>query len=142
MPGPYDSKNARVRFSSTQAGTYTAGAFFTSYEHTEGSENGSTVNYFGGQANRTGDPTMTGTLNALFEKPDTTGQDLLRTAKRTGGTVWMQLAPTGTATGAKVTQGEIEVTEYRESADANADNVTVTFSYKMYPSTVTEVTLA
>lgn len=142
MPGPYDPKNARVRFSATQAGVYTSGAFFTSYSHDGGTEGATVTRYFGGENRRSGDPTDSGTLNALFEKPDTTGQDLLRTARVTGGTVWMQLCPMGTATGAKVTQMQIAVDSFNESADAGADNVTVTFSYTAIQGTITEVTLA
>jgi hypothetical protein len=142
MPGPYDPKNARVRFSSTQAGTYTNGALFTSYSHDAGTENATTSRYFGGESRRAGDPTDSGTLNAFFENPDTTGQDLLRTARDTGGTVWMQRCPVGTATGAKVYQMQITVDSYNESADVNSDNVTVTFSYTAVQGTITTVTLA
>lgn len=91
---------------------------------------------------RAGDPTESGTLNAHFENPDATGQDLLRTSRDNGTPIWMQLCWLGTGTGAKVDQVQIQVTSYRTAADINSDSVTVTFSYTGVPGTKTSVTLA
>jgi hypothetical protein len=141
MP-PINPTNSRVRVSTTSGGTYTNVGYVTSYDVSEGSEGDSTTYYFGGELNRAGNPTLTGTINVLWDMEDTTGQTILRSAKKTGDPIWLQLAHAGTATGAKVEQFEAIITEVPRSSDAGGDNVTGSFSFRGTPSTLSEVTLA
>jgi hypothetical protein len=140
MP-PLDPKLARVRVSTTVNGTYSVMSMARSYDHTEGSEGESSLYWFGGEAVRSGDPTVTGTIPVYFDRADTTGQTLLRTAKRNGTVVFIQLCPAGTGAGAKCDQFEAVITEFSMSADAEGDAVEGSFSYRGNASTLTEITL-
>jgi hypothetical protein len=142
MPAPYDTKNGRLRVSSTSGGTFANIYGVTDAPYTEGSDSASRTKYLGGEWVKAGDPTLSGSFTAAYNDADTTGQNIIRTAKRAGTSVWFQWCPAGTATGAKVWQFEAYIDEL--SGDLNADNEWVmnSFSYTGVPSTWTEVTLA
>jgi hypothetical protein len=123
-------------------GVYAAIYGVTDAPYTEGSEGTSKTKYLGGEWHKAGDPTLSGSVTAAYNEADTTGQNLIRTAKRVGTTLWFQWCPAGTATGAKVEQFEARIDEI--SGDMNADNewVMTSFAYTGDPATLTTVTLA
>ena len=142
MAFPYDPVNARVRVSATLAGTYTVVGKVRTANLTEGRDNRTKTKYLGGQVVRPGDNTLTGSVGYLFDDGDTTGQNLVRTAKRNGTTLFVQICPAGTGTGAKVLQFEADITEL--TIDVNADNELVEggFNFEGVDDSPTEVTLA
>ena len=100
------------------------------------------MRWFGGDAIRAGDPTLEGTLPVWWDRADTTGQDLLRTAKRAGTTVFLQICPAGTTTGEKCDQFEAVIREVSVSADSGSnEGVEGSFTYRGLPSTLTTITL-
>lgn len=141
MP-PIDTRNTRVRVSTTSGGTYTTVGYTTAYTFTEGTEGGNTIRYFGGEEITAGTSTVAGSLSILFVRGDTLGQDVLRSAKRAGTTVFLQLCPEGTATGAKCEQVEAYIDEVAHNPDRSNDRVTGTINFRGIPSTLTTVTLA
>lgn len=140
MP-PIDTKLSRVRVSTTQGGVYALVGYVQSFELTEGEEGGGITRYFGGELDKAGDPTLEGSFPVLFDRDDTTGQEILRTAKRNGTTVWLQFGPAGVGSGAKVEQFEARITEISLSSDADDEYVAGSFSVRGIPSTLTTVTL-
>jgi hypothetical protein len=142
MPAPYDTKFSRIRVSLTSGGTYANIYGVTDAPYTEGSDGTSKTKYLGGEWHKAGDPTITGTITAGYNDADTTGQNIIRTAKRAGTSVWIQWCPSGTTTGSQVEQFEARIDEI--SGDMNADNewVMTSFSYTGDPATRTTVTLA
>jgi hypothetical protein len=140
---PYDPSVARVRLSATLAGTYTNIAKVRSFNHEEGSEGDTVIRWLGGDALRPGDATLGGTLPVWWDRSDTTGQDLMRAAKRAGTTVFLQICPAGTATGEKADQFEALITGVTVEADSTSnEGVPGSFTYKGLPSTLTTITLA
>jgi hypothetical protein len=139
---PRNARNIRIRVSATLAGTYTVLSMARSYDHTAGTEGGTTLRWFGGTAIKPGDTVDDGTITVWWDPMDTTGQDLMRASRDNGTTVFIQLAREGTATGAKVRQMEIQVTEYGNTGDVTADGIEETYSYTAVPGTISTVTLA
>jgi len=139
---PKDPKLSRIRVSATSSGTYTTILMARGYTHESGTANGTTMYWLGGEANRAGDPTESGTIPAFFDRADTLGQVLLRASRDNGTTVWLQLCPEGTATGAKVDQFEANITAYTQVVDVGNDGIEQTFTYSGVGGTKTEVTLA
>lgn len=137
-----DPTLSRVRVSTTEGGTYTNVGQVRSFDMTEGSEGDTTLYYFGGDTSRPGNATLTGTLSVFWDLADTTGQDILRTAKRAGTAVWLQFAHAGTGTGAVVEQFEAVITEVSRSSAADGDAVEGSFSFRGTPSTLEEITLS
>jgi hypothetical protein len=142
MAAPYDPSAARVRVSTTEAGTYNVIGKCRGFDMTEGEEGGATIYWQGGDASRPGNPTLGGTRPVWFDLDDTTGQDILRTAKRNQTAVWIQHCPTGTAAGQVVEQFEAYITEFSRSHEVTADGIEGSFSFRGTPSELTEVTLA
>lgn len=142
MAFPYDPANARVRVSTTVGGTYTVVGKVRTAPYTEGTENRSKIRYLGGQIVRPGDNTLTGSVTWLYDDGDTTGQTIIRTAKRNGTTVFLQWCPAGTATGAKALQMEVSITEITGNLDADAQVVDGGFSWEGVDDSPTEITLA
>lgn len=141
MPAPYNASLARVRVSTTSGGTYSNVGHVRSFDMTEGSEGDSTLRWFGGEVVRAGDPTLAGTIPVWWDLEDTSGQDILRTAKRNGTKVWLQFGATGTGSGAVVEQFEAIITEVSRSVASDGDAVEGSFSFTGTPSTLTEITL-
>jgi hypothetical protein len=142
MPAPHDAKLVRIRVSATVGGTYTNVGYVRSVDIDRGTEGDTTLRWFGGEAARAGDLTLGGTIPVWWDDTDTTGQDILETAYYSGSPVFLQFAPHGTATGAKVKQFEAVITEAPISADSEGDAVEGSFGYRGTPSTWTVVTLA
>lgn len=142
MPAPFDPTDARVRVSTTSGGVYSVLGKARSFELTEGSESDVTLRWFGGDAARTGDDTLEASVSVWYDSADTTGQDVVRSAKRNGTAVWFQFCPEGAASGAQVLQFEAYISEMNVSADVDGDGVEASFTLRGTPSTLTEVTLA
>lgn len=139
---PFDPVNARVRVSTTEGGTYTSLGKVRSADYNEGTEGGSTLKYLGGQAKKAGDPTVSATLNMWWDNTDTTGQEVLKTAKRNGTTVFLQFCPEGTGTGDKVEQVGGLITELSIRLDAEGEAVEGSFTFDGDATTLQTVTLA
>lgn len=139
---PFDAEGTRVRVSTTSSGTYTNLGFTRNAEFNRGSEGSTTLRWFGGTSVKAGDLTLGGTLGVFWDSIDTTGQDILSAAWASGGDVWLQFCPAGTATGAKVHQFSAKITEAPITSDATGDAVEGSFTYLGAPSTLTLVTLA
>lgn len=144
MAFPFDPTNSRLRTAATLAGTYVAVGKVVDYDHSEGTEGGGTTKYFGGQVERQGDPTLSGRFNILWDNTDTTGQEAVKAAKRSGALLYFQFCPEGAATGAKVEQFGAYVTDYNINSNAqDADNlVKGSITLKGDPTTLSTVTLA
>jgi hypothetical protein len=136
MP-PLDAKLTRIRVSTSSGGTFTSIGYARSASMSEGSEGDTTVYYFGGELSRAGNPTISGSISVLWDAADTTGQTVLRTAKRAGTAVWLEFLPGGTTTGAPFERFEAVITEVSRSSDASGDNVEGSFSFRGTPSTLT-----
>jgi hypothetical protein len=136
------TKLTRVRICATENGTYVLVAYVRDFQLTEGEEGGGVTRYMGGEIDAGGDATLTATMPCLFDRTDTTGQEALRAAKRSGSTYWLQFCPGGTATGAKCEQFEARVTEVTIGSPQDEDWVTGSFSFRGVPSTLETVTLA
>lgn len=139
-----DTNLSRVRVSATQAGTFTNVGYTRSFDFNEGTEGSSVARYFGGEARKAGDPTVGGSLSVFYDPTDTTGQEILKTAKRGSTTVFLQICPAGTATGAKVEQVECYITELNLASDRDGGSGWVErgITYEGIPDTLTTVTLA
>lgn len=137
-----DPSLTRVRVSSTSGGTYSIVGYVRSFDLTEGEENGGTTRYFGGELVKPGDPTLEANMPILYDRADTTGQEIIRAAKRAQTTVWLQFCESGTATGAKCDQFEAAVTSVTKSSNADEDYVSGTLGFRGVPSTLTTITLA
>jgi hypothetical protein len=137
-----DTDLTRVRVSATSGGTYTNVGYVRGHDLTEGEEGGGVTRYYGGELSKAGEPTLEASLDILYDRADTLGQEIIRTAKRAGTTVWLQFCPNGTATGAKVDQFEATVTEIAQSGSRDDDYVGGTLSFRGIPSTLTTITLA
>lgn len=142
MPGPYDPRKAAVRTSPTLGGTYTMIGHVTSASFTEGSAGVSETPYMGGIAYADGDPSLTYTVNYLFNRNDTLGQEAVRAAKRAGTSIFFQDCPAGTLAGEKVDQFEGKIEEVGRESDAGNDWVTGSFTARGIYSTLSTVTLA
>lgn len=142
MAFPYDPANARLRVSTTSGGTFTTVGKIRTAPITEGQENRTKIRYLGGQIVRPGDNTLSGSATWLYDDGDTTGQTIIRTAKRAGTTVFLQWCPAGTATGAKCLQYEASITEITGNLDADAQIVEGGFSWEGVDDAPTEITLA
>lgn len=142
LTAPYDPAVSRLRASSSLAGTYTVIAKVRSFTYTEGSEGDTIIRWFGGDALRSGDATLAGTFAVWFDRADTTGQEIIRAAKRSGVSIFLQFCPSGTATGEKCEQFEAIVTEVGMSSDSTSnEGVEGTITVRGLPSTLTTVTL-
>lgn len=142
LTAPYDPGVSRVRLSSTLAGTYTVIAKVRSWTLTEGTEGDTVIRWLGGDALRAGDATLNGTVPVWWDRADTTGQELMRSAKRAGTSVFLQFCQAGTTTGEKCDQFEAIITEVTTSADSNSnEGVEGTFTFRGLPSTLTTITL-
>jgi hypothetical protein len=142
MAGPYDPEEAAVRVSTTLTGTYTIVGLVTSSSFTEGSSGTSETPYMGGIAYKSGRSTVNGTVNYLFNRADTNGQEVIRAAKRSGASVFLQDCPEGTAVGDKVEQVEAKIDEVGRESDAGNDWVTGSFTFTGIASTLTTETLS
>lgn len=142
MAFPFDAANARVRVSATSGGTYASVGKVRTAQLTEGQENQTKVKYLGGQVVRPGDNTLSGTISVLFDNTDTTGQEILKTGKRAGTSVFLQFCPEGTATGAKVEQFEAYITEIGLPFDADTETQERSFSFEGVDNAPTTITLA
>lgn len=141
MPGPYDPSLSRVRVSTTSGGVYSVVGTVRNFRHTAGTEGGGRLRYFGGETLRPGENTESGSFDVFWDRDDTNGQQVLRASRDNGTTVWLQLAPQGTAAGAKVDQFEARITSYDASGDAAGEAVEGSFSYEGISGTKTVVTL-
>lgn len=142
LTAPYDPAVSRLRLSSTLAGTYTVVAKVRSFTYTEGSEGDTTIRWFGGDALRSGDATLNITMALWFDRGDTTGQEMIRSAKRAGTSTFLQACPTGTATGEKCEQFECVITEISYASDASSNEaVEFNVTARGLASTLTTVTL-
>lgn len=142
MAAPNDSSVSRVRISTTSSGTYTNVGYVRSADMNRGSEGATTLKWFGGQAIRAGDRTISGSISTWWDDGDTLGQTIALAAWSAGTTVWLQIAPKGTSTGAKVQQFEALITSAPMSFDSEGEAVEGSFDYEGDASTLTEVTLA
>lgn len=142
MPAPNDPSLGRLRVSATQGGTYVNVAYVRSFALTEGSEGGTTLRWLGGEAVKAGDPTLSLTFPIYWDRDDTTGQEVLRAAKRSGTAYWFQICPTGTTAGNKCEQFQGLVTEVSMDLDAEAEAVEGSITVSGTPSTLSTVTLA
>jgi hypothetical protein len=142
MAFPFDPVNSRVRVSTTLGGTYTSIGKVLTANSNEGQESRTKTRYLGGTVTRPGDSTWGGDITALWDNTDTTGQEILKTAKRNGTTVFLQFCPDGTATGAKVEQGEVNITAHNLPLDASAEIIQRSFSFEGVDDSPSTVTLA
>lgn len=142
MAFPFDPANARVRVCATISGTYTSIGKVRTSNYTEGQENRTRTKYLGGQLVRPGDNTLGGNFTVLYDSGDTLGQELCKTAKRAGTSLFFQFCPEGTATGAKVEQFEANVTEIGNPFDADAETLERSFTIEGVDTVPTTVTLA
>jgi hypothetical protein len=142
MAFPYDPTNARVRVSTTLSGTYTVVGKVRNASIEEGQENQTKIKYLGGQTRRPGDSTLSGSVECLFDDGDTTGQEILKTAKRNGTTVFLQYCPFGTTTGLKVDQMEVNITKLGYGLNADEEIIPRTFDWEGVDDAPTTVTLA
>ena len=138
---PYDPKLTRVRVATAAAGPYNLVGEARSIDITEGSDGGTTLRWFGGDATKAGANTMEGTIPVYWLRTDTNGQAILASAKRNGTKVWLQIGWEGVAAGNVVDQFQAEITEFSRSSDADGDAVEGSFSFSGAPSTLTQVTL-
>lgn len=141
MPAPYDAKAGRVRVSTTEAGTYNVVGYVRSADLTHGSEGDTTIYWLGGEQSKAGNQTLTGSLPVYFDREDTNGQAILRTAWKNGTSVWLQIAPEGVGASAKVDQFRCVITEFTTSYAADGEAVEGGFSFRGDASTLTTVTL-
>jgi hypothetical protein len=125
MP-PIDVTNTEVRVSATEVGSAATIMDLTSYDATHGTEGESRTRVFARETAyiRAGEDTDEYDLSGLYNLDDTGGQNVLRTAKDTRGTVWLHVLPDG----ARGYRQECTVTEYSDSADADGEFVEVSFS--------------
>jgi hypothetical protein len=139
---PFDPINSRLRVSTTLAGTYTSVGRVRSASLNEGRENQTKIKYLGGQIVRPGDNTLAGSITVVFDSTDTTGQEILKTAKRNSSTVFLQFCPAGTTAGEKAEQFEANITSH--NFDLNADNEAIerTFDFEGVDDAPTTITLA
>ena len=142
MAFPFDPVNARLRVSTTLTGTYTNVGKVLSANSNEGQEGRTKTKYLGGQVVRPGDNSWGGDITVLFDSGDTTGQEILKTAKRNGTSVFLQFCPEGTATGAKVEQGEVNITAHNLPLDASVEIIQRSFSFEGVDDSPSTVTLA
>jgi hypothetical protein len=142
MPAPHDTTLSRVRISTTQTGTYTNVGYVRSASLDRGTEGDTTLRWFGGEAVKAGDLTLAGTLPVWWDDEDTTGQALLESAYVAGTPVWLQFAPKGTGTGAKVKQFEAVITSAPINFDSEGEAVEGEFGFRGNTSTYSTVTLA
>src|ERR1700755_345286 len=138
----FDPVNSRVRVSTTVGGTYTSIGKITAANMNEGQEGASKLKFLGGQIRRPGDSTLSGDITVYFDSGDTTGQEILKTAKRNGSSVFLQFCPDGTATGAKVEQFEASITAHNLPLDASTEIISPSFSFEGVDDSPTTVTLA
>jgi hypothetical protein len=139
---PVDTSLTRVRVSTTLAGTYTLVGYVRSFSLTEGEEGGGVTEYFGGEIDKSGRPTLEATMPILYDRADTTGQEIIRAAKRSNTSVFLQFCPEGTTTGKKCEQFEAKVTEVGTSSNVDDDYVAGTLGLRGIPSTLSTITLA
>jgi hypothetical protein len=141
MAAPNDSNLARIRVSTTMSGTYAIVGTTRSGTLERGSENDTTLRWLGGEAQMPGDRTLAGTMPVWWDDLDTLGQSILETAWNASTAVWLQFAPKGVGTGAKVYQFQAFITAAPLSFDSAGEAVEGSFSFKGTPSTLTTVTL-
>lgn len=142
MAFPFDPVNSRVRVATLIGGTYASVGKVTAANMNEGQEGRTKTKYLGGQVTRPGDSTLGGDITVLFDSGDTTGQEILKSAKRSNTTVFLQFCPEGTGTGAKVEQFEANITAHNLPLDATAEIISRTFSFEGVDDAPTTVTLA
>jgi len=142
MAFPFDPVNARLRVCTTLAGTYTLVGKVLSANSNEGQESRTKTRYLGGTVTRPGDNTWGGDITVLFDSGDTTGQEIIKTAKRNGTTVFLQFCPEGTTTGAKAEQGEVNITALNLPLDASTEIIQRSFSFEGVDDAPSTVTLA
>lgn len=136
------AKSQRVRVSATQNGTYNLVGYVLSPEITEGTEGGAVVQYLGGEINQAGNPTLSGTLDVVWDTADTNGQSILRSAKANGTAVWLEYLPAGTTSGSPYERFEATITQITRGSPADGDVVRGSFSFNGTPSTRTTGVLA
>jgi hypothetical protein len=141
MPAPNDSSLARVRVSTTSGGVYNLVGYVRSADLDRGSEGEATLRWLGGEAVRPGDRTLGGTIPIWWDDADTNGQEILLAAWTNGTTVFLQIAPKGVGSGAKVQQFEAIITAAPLSFDSEGEAVEGSFSFRGMPSTLTTITL-
>lgn len=139
---PNTPKNTRIRVAATAAGPYTLLSMARTFERTAGTEGASRLTWMGGESRKPGDPVDSGNITVFWDPDDLTGQALMRASRDNGTTVWIQYCPKGTATGAKVRQMEILVSEYTEGADVDEDAIGEPYTFDIIPGTISTVTLA
>jgi hypothetical protein len=142
MAFPFDPVNARVRVSTTVGGTYASVGKVVTANSNETQEGRTKTKYLGGQVVRPGDNNWGGDIAVLYDSADTTGQEILKTAKRNGTSVFLQFCPEGSGTGAKVEQGEVNITALSLPFDASAEILQRSFSFEGVDDAPTTVTLA
>lgn len=142
MAFPFDPVNSRLRVCLTVNGTYVNVGRVLSANSNEGQEGRTKTRYLGGTVTRPGDNTWGGDITLLFDSGDTTGQEVLKTAKRNGTSVFLQFCPEGTTAGMKAEQGEANITAHNLPLDASAEIIQRSFSFEGVDDAPTTVTLA
>lgn len=140
MAGPYDPEGARVRVSTTTNGTYTDIGYVRTASATHGSEGLTRTKYLGGTLYKAGDLTDTYSVAFLLNLSDTNGQNIIRAAHDNGTTVFLQVLPEGTGSGALGYKQEVRVTEFTDSIDVDGEYVEGGFSAESV-GTRTDITL-
>jgi len=142
MAFPFDPVNARLRVCLTVNGTYVNVGKVLSANSNEGQESRTKTRYLGGTVTRPGDNTWGGDITVLFDSGDTTGQEVLKTAKRNGTTVFLQFCPEGTTAALKAEQGEVNITGLNLPLDASTEIIQRSFTFEGVDDAPTTVTLA
>ena len=142
MAFPFDPVNARLRVATAVGGTYANVGKVLTANSNEGQEGRTKTKYLGGQVTRPGDNTWGGDITVLFDSGDTTGQEILVAAKRNGTSVFLQFCPEGAGTGAKVYQGEANITAHNLPLDASTEIIQRSFTFEGVDDAPTTVTLA
>jgi hypothetical protein len=140
--GPHDSKLARVRVATEATGTFANVGLVRSASIDRGTEGETVLRWLGGEAVRPGELTLGGTVPVWWDNEDTTGQQILESAYLSGDTVFLQIAPKGTETGAEVKQFEAHITEAPLSFDSEGEAVEGSFSFRGLPETWETLTLS
>lgn len=113
------SKDTEIHVSATSGGTYTCVARVLSVSVTE--EGGDATDLFvfcdDAPITEAGDESSTIELPVLWDLSDTTGQSVLRTARRGGTTIYMRLLPGGPSVAGE--QRPIKVTRMSWASDPN-----------------------
>lgn len=125
MGTPIDLQDTIIQVSADDA-TYANIANATGYSATHGTDGETRIRVFGA-ANpyvRAGELVDSYSIDGLYDPADTNGQNILRTARDNGTTVFLKVLPDG-ADGYKQ---ECRVLEYTDNGEAEGDYVECSFS--------------